>query len=208
MGQPFQHPSKLRSTKMRLLLRRQEVAHLAARRMSLRQIARVVGVSHETVRKDMDWWFRELAREELEQKFRKHAWCAWCAWCAEHKYQSMPADPATVAGYLTERALQGAAASTLRRIRTVIGDAHRDAGQTNPTTHESVRRVLRGEYDFSTLMVKAARTVFAELEAENGRAGAASTSSGSCSTSCSEAEQGVVRGGLVEQDDTWETWDL
>ena len=68
----------------------------------------------------MDWWFRELAREELEQKFRKHEWCAWCAWCAEHKYQSMPADPATVAGYLTERALQGAAASTLRRIRTVI----------------------------------------------------------------------------------------
>ena len=106
-----------------------------------------------------------MAREELEQDRRKLAWHAWRLWCADHGYQPMPADPAPVAAYLTERALQGAAASTLRRIRAVIGDAHRDAGQTNPTTHERVRRVLRGEYDFSTFIAEAARTVFAELEA-------------------------------------------
>ena len=151
MGQPFQHPSKLRSTKMRMLMRRLKVARLTARGLSLRQVARAVGVSHETVRKDVDWWMAELVRKEIEQELRKRSWCAWCAWCAEHGYQSMPADPAPVAAYLTERALQGAAASTLRRIRTVIGDAHRDAGQANPTTHESVRRVFRGQQPCTTL---------------------------------------------------------
>ena len=81
-----EHPSKLRSTKMRMLVRRLKVARLTARGLSLRQVAR-------------------------EQELRKHEWCEWCA---EHGYQSMPADPAPVAGYLTERALQGAAAWSYR----------------------------------------------------------------------------------------------
>ena len=68
MGQPFQHPSKLISTKLRLQKRRLEVARLDGDGLSLRKIARAVGVSHETVRKDMDWWFRELCLVKMRRE--------------------------------------------------------------------------------------------------------------------------------------------
>ena len=172
MGQPFQHPSKLVSTKLRILMRRREVLRLTKLGLSLRKVARAVGVSHETVRKDMDWWVRELCLEENEQYRRDRARRAWFAWFAEHGHQPMPADPATVATYLAERTTQGAAASTVRRIRAAIRDAHRDAGQADPTAHESVRRVLRaakpaplGADEIAALIATTARIVMAELVA-------------------------------------------
>ena len=68
MGQPFQHPSKLVSTKLRILMRRREVVRLEGDGLSLRKIARAVGVSHETVRKDMNWWIRQLCLVEMRRK--------------------------------------------------------------------------------------------------------------------------------------------
>ena len=67
MGQPFQHPSKLISTKLRLQKRRSDVNRLDGYGLSLRKIARAVGVSHETVRKDLDWWYRGLALVEMRR---------------------------------------------------------------------------------------------------------------------------------------------
>ena len=84
------------------------------------------------------------ARAENTRRQYRSAWAAWVAWCSEHGHVTLPADPASVAAYLTQRTEQGAAASTVRAIRAAIGAAHRDAGQSDPTGHDGVRRVLQG----------------------------------------------------------------
>ena len=60
LGQPVNHPSRLLSTKIRIALRRTRVIKLIAAGYSLRQIAALVGVSHETVRTDLAALLREL----------------------------------------------------------------------------------------------------------------------------------------------------
>src|SRR3954452_11774577 len=42
-----------------------------------------------------------------------HAWRQWTAWCAGRGLTPLPATPAAVCAYLTERAEQGASFSTL-----------------------------------------------------------------------------------------------
>ena len=143
MGQPFQHPSKLQTTKMRMFKRRLRVARLTAQGLSLRRVARRVDVSHETVRKDLQWWFRELNQEEAEQRLRKAEWEAWSEWCAEHGHRLLPADPAAVVDYLREFVPQRISVPRVRRIRAVIAESHRIARLPNPLNHESVRSVLR-----------------------------------------------------------------
>ena len=74
----------------------------------------------------------------------RSAWRGWVAWCGQHGHQPLPADPASVAAYLTARADQGAAPATVRTIRAAIRAAHVDQGAADPTDHDGVRRVLRG----------------------------------------------------------------
>ena len=56
----------------------------------------------------------------------------------------MPAAPEAIAAYLTDRADQGAARSTVNAARAAIGATHRDHGAEDPTAHAGVRKVLRG----------------------------------------------------------------
>ena len=74
----------------------------------------------------------------------RSAWRGWVAWAGQHGHQPMPADPASVAAYLTARADAGAATATVRTIRAAIRAAHVDGGAADPTAHDGVRRVLQG----------------------------------------------------------------
>jgi integrase len=57
---------------------------------------------------------------------------------------ALPADPLTLAAYLTERAEDGKAISTLDMSCTVIRHVHRMTGTEDPVASEAVRQVRRG----------------------------------------------------------------
>jgi site-specific recombinase XerD len=65
-------------------------------------------------------------------------------WCGQHGLDDLPAEPDTVALYLTACAEAGAAVSTLRRRVVSISQVHKAAGHPSPTATETVRRVLSG----------------------------------------------------------------
>ena len=65
-------------------------------------------------------------------------------WCASVGVEAVPASPAVVAAYVGHLVNAGRAVSTVRRRLAGIAHAHREAGHATPTTHDDVRRVLRG----------------------------------------------------------------
>ena len=70
-------------------------------------------------------------------------WERWQAWARDHDVRALPADPASVAAYLAERAASGKARATVRLDRAAIGAAHRAVEAVDPTADEGVRRVIR-----------------------------------------------------------------
>lgn len=70
-------------------------------------------------------------------------WKRWQAWARDHGVRAVPADPASVAVYLSERAESGRSPATVRLDRAAIGAAHRAVEAVDPTAHKAVRRVLR-----------------------------------------------------------------
>ena len=70
-------------------------------------------------------------------------WQRFTDWAAERRVASLPAAPATVADYLTNRAT-AAKTSTVRLSAAAIGAAHRAAGQPDPTATPLVRGSMRG----------------------------------------------------------------
>jgi integrase len=65
-------------------------------------------------------------------------------WCQRHGLVALPAEPDTVALYLTALAEQEAAVATLRMRLVCIAQAHKAAGVLTPTTAEPVRRTMSG----------------------------------------------------------------
>lgn len=74
----------------------------------------------------------------------KAAWAAFLAWTDRQGHESLPAAPETVAAYLVQRADTGLSKSTLAIARAAISHQHRDAGLSDPTANDGVRKVLRG----------------------------------------------------------------
>jgi integrase len=72
------------------------------------------------------------------------AWRQWVRWCAGREFASLPAEPAVVCAYLTERADQGLSVATLDQACAAIGHQHRHHGQPDPIEDEMVRQVRRG----------------------------------------------------------------
>ena len=70
-------------------------------------------------------------------------WAHFARWCAALQLQALPAEPSTVALYLTAHA-PSLEVSTLRRRLACIGQAHRAAGHPSPGQHASVRVVWAG----------------------------------------------------------------
>jgi integrase len=72
------------------------------------------------------------------------AWRHFTAWCAGRDLVPLPATPAAVCAYLTERAAQGVAFGTLSLASCAIAFEHRRAGAVDPTADEAVGQVRRG----------------------------------------------------------------
>lgn len=66
------------------------------------------------------------------------------AWCAGQGAEPVPAEPRTVARYVTHLAGLGRSVSTIDRRVAAITVLHRSYGQDTPTTREEVRLVLQG----------------------------------------------------------------
>ncbi|SIT11067.1 site-specific integrase [Alicyclobacillus vulcanalis] len=71
-------------------------------------------------------------------------WRSFCTWCDERHLSSLPAEPKTVALYLSDMADRGYRTSTIGRHMISIGLAHRTKGFPSPTSDETVRAVWRG----------------------------------------------------------------
>jgi len=88
--------------------------------------------------------YTDAATAQATRRAYAQDWRVWTVWCAAHGVRPLPADPLTVAAYLTGLAAAGSPPSTVTRRLTGIARQHRDAGLTSPSENEGVRRVLRG----------------------------------------------------------------
>lgn len=68
----------------------------------------------------------------------------YIAWCAGQGVEPVPADPRTVARYVTDLAGAGRSVSTIDRRIAAIASLHRSRGYDTPTAREEVRTVLAG----------------------------------------------------------------
>lgn len=86
----------------------------------------------------------KAARSRNTQRAYASAWRQWSSWCDLRGFCSLPADPQTVAAYLTDRAKEGRSVSTLDIARAAIRSAHRDSALDDPTANPGVELVLKG----------------------------------------------------------------
>lgn len=92
------------------------------------RIAEAITASHaESTRTMYDW-----------------AWSKWEAWCAARGVIAMPAEPALICAYLTERAADGLSVGTIDTACGAISFIHRRHGLADPILTEGVRQVRRG----------------------------------------------------------------
>lgn len=81
---------------------------------------------------------------ESTRRVYGHGWRQWEGWCFQRGVDPLPATPALVCAYLTERASEGASVPTLDLAIGAISYAHRSRGLDDPTLVEAVRQVRRG----------------------------------------------------------------
>ena len=84
------------------------------------------------------------SRRPATRKAYAGAWARFKAWAEAEGLESQPADPLTVAAYLTLRAGKGLSVSSLAMDRKAISYHHRSAGLPSPTSSEGVRQTLAG----------------------------------------------------------------
>jgi len=77
------------------------------------------------------------------QRAYRSDWADFTAWCRDHHLAPLPATPATVALYLTDRA-KTCKTSTLARRVAAISQAHQAADHPSPTKAQTVRQVAAG----------------------------------------------------------------
>jgi len=87
--------------------------------------------------------YAAASRSENTRRAYRADWDHFTAWCAEKGLSSLPADPATVALYVTDLA-DTFKPSTISRRMVSIAQAHKAAGHPSPTTDERVRLVNAG----------------------------------------------------------------
>lgn len=86
----------------------------------------------------------KAARSPNTQRAYASAWRNWVSWCGPRGFHPLPADPQTVAAYLTDRAKEGLSVSTLDTARAAIRSMHRDSALNDPTANPGVELVLKG----------------------------------------------------------------
>jgi integrase len=87
--------------------------------------------------------YRDAGRSAGTRRVYESAFALFKAWCLKQQASPLPADPRTVAFYLTDAATRYRA-TTLDLHLAAIAYAHRAAGLPIPTTHQAVREVRTG----------------------------------------------------------------
>lgn len=87
--------------------------------------------------------FGRAARSPRTRAAYDSDWADFVSFCTEHDLEPLPADPATVALYVTDRSAT-LRPSTLTRRAAAISVRHGEAGLPSPTTDPRVRAVLSG----------------------------------------------------------------
>src|SRR5262245_56047230 len=72
--------------------------------------------------------FAAAARSERTRTEYGKQWRAFSSWCEARSLRALPAEPATLALYLTDRATSGLRPSSLAVAIAAIGAAHKAAG--------------------------------------------------------------------------------
>jgi integrase len=86
----------------------------------------------------------DAARTESTRRVYAYTWGQWARWCAARNLTPLPGDPAALCAYLTERAAEGIAVSSLDLACTAIRHVHRMHGAADPVASETVRQVRLG----------------------------------------------------------------
>lgn len=92
-------------------------------------------------------------------------WQHFTAWCAGHGLVALPAEPSTVALYLTDMTSTAKVATLTRRLSS-ISQAHKTAGHESPTGAQLVRTTMAGiRRTLGTAQVAKAPILTADLRA-------------------------------------------
>ena len=84
------------------------------------------------------------AHAESTRTVYDFAWSQWERWCAARGATALPAEPALLCAYLTERAAEGLSVGTIDLACGAIAYRHRMHGLPDPVLTEGVRQVRRG----------------------------------------------------------------
>jgi site-specific recombinase XerD len=108
----------------------------------------------------------DRAREYIKHSARpntRRAYAAqlkqWLAWCEARGSQPFPADPASVANYLAERAGAGQSVSTLRTVVAAIKAGHSAQGLAFDTQAPEIAKTLRGVSNASPKLPRQAEPI-------------------------------------------------
>lgn len=86
----------------------------------------------------------QAAKSENTLKSYKTQMTAFMSWAKAKGVSPLPAEPESVAAYLTARMKGGAKSSTLAVIVAAIRHYHKEAGHRSPTDSQGVQNVMRG----------------------------------------------------------------
>lgn len=84
------------------------------------------------------------AHAESTRTVYDFAWSQWERWCSARGATPLPAEPALICAYLTERAADGLSVGTIDLACGAIAYRHRMHGLRDPVLTEGVRQVRRG----------------------------------------------------------------
>lgn len=84
------------------------------------------------------------AHAESTRTMYDWAWSQWERWCHARGATTLPAEPALICAYLTERAAAGLSIGSLHLACGAIAYQHRRRGLDDPILTEGVRQVRRG----------------------------------------------------------------
>lgn len=84
------------------------------------------------------------AHAESTRTVYDFAWSQWERWCSTRGATPLPAEPALICAYLTERAADGLSVGTIDLACGAISYRHRMHGLRDPVLTEGVRQVRRG----------------------------------------------------------------
>ncbi|MBT9394928.1 site-specific integrase [Hymenobacter sp. NST-14] len=97
----------------------------------------------EFTREAQDYLTRSQQGTVNTQRAYAGDWQRFTAWCHTYDRQPLPAEPATVAGFLTDLAREKKV-STIQRHLAAISKAHRLARLPNPASDETVKDLFKG----------------------------------------------------------------